>query len=117
VRPRRLWWVAFWLIVTGGLYFFVWYYLVNRELRDGARIMTGPFLSLLAVTLGWALVFPPFLSWWRTFARIRDAQLAAGVANPVRPEPAFLLELLVPLFLPLGVLHAQAELNRVWRRT
>lgn len=115
MRPRSPWWLAFWLIVTGGLWFFVWYYRCNRDLRDGAGIMTGPFLSLLAVTVGWGLVFPPFLSWWRTWARIREAQRAAGVENTVRPEPAFLLQLVVPVLLPLGALHAQVELNRAWR--
>lgn len=114
MRPRSPWWLAFWLIVTGGLWFFVWYYRCNRDLRDGG-IMTGPFLSLLAVTVGWGLVFPPFLSWWRTWARIREAQRAAGVENPVRPEPAFLLQLVVPVLLPVGAVHAQVELNRAWR--
>lgn len=114
MRRRSPWWLAFWLIVTGGLWFFVWYYRFNRDLRHGAAIMTGPFLSLLAVTVGWGLVFPPFLSWWRTFARVNEAQRKALVPDPVRPNPGFLLQLLVPPLLLLGAVHAQVELNRAW---
>ncbi len=115
VRPRRAWLVFLLVLATAGLWFFVWYYRFNRDLRDGARIMTGPALSLLAVTVGWILVFPPFLSWRRTWQRVREAQQRAGVGGVASADGPLVLQML-PVFWPLGAAHAQAELNRVWRR-
>ena len=114
--PPRLVWLHFLLVLaTAGLWFPIWYYRFARDLRDGGRIMIGPFLSFLAVTVGWILVFPPFLSWWRTWRRVADVQRAVGVARPARPNPGLLLQVL-PVLWPLGTAHAQAEANRAWRR-
>lgn len=114
VPPRRAWLHYLLVLATGGLWFLVWYYRFQRDLRDGAGIMTGPFLSLLGITVGWVLVFPPFLSWWRTWRRVEHARRTAGVPVP-GPNVGLLLQML-PVFWPLGAAHAQAELNRAWRR-
>jgi len=62
--------VAFGLVfLTLGIYYLVWYYKVNRELRDIGRA-TGqedqlgrkPLNSLLAITVGWLIIVPPFVS-------------------------------------------------------
>jgi hypothetical protein len=68
----------------------------------------GPFLSLLAITVGWVLVFPPFLAWWRLLGRVEEAQRRRGVERRIVKPVGFLLF----LTLLLGPVYAQAELNR-----
>lgn len=80
--------VLLWTIITLGIYNWVWYYKINRELRDYGRAhndeelaSSRPGLSLLAVTLGGLLIVPPFVSWWRCTRRIQRAQEIAGVTQ------------------------------------
>jgi Domain of unknown function (DUF4234) len=67
-------WISFLLaIVTLGIYYFVWYYKTNRELRDYGRAVgrdlgDSPFTSLLAITIGWLILVPPFVSMFATSA-------------------------------------------------
>lgn len=111
MRRRQPWLIPLWTILTAGVYWFVWYWKVNRELRDAFAMPVGPFLSVLAVTLGWGLVFPPFLSWWRTLGRIEEAQRRVGVERGIAKPLGFLLFFTVLL----APVYAQTELNRVWR--
>ncbi|MDQ1379329.1 MAG: hypothetical protein QOJ71_48, partial [Actinomycetota bacterium] len=93
----------------------VWYYKINRELRDAAGIKVSPFTALIAITIGWLIVVPPFVSWYRTFERIREAQRGAGAANEVNSILGFILYVVGVFFLPVEVIYAQDELNKVWR--
>jgi len=102
-------------IVTLGIYYFVWYYKVNRELRDAAGIDVSPVVALLAITIGWAIIVPPFVSWYRTFERIQQAQQQAGLTSEANPILGFILYLVALYFLPVELLYAQDELNRLWR--
>jgi fatty acid desaturase len=102
-------------IVTFGIYYFVWYYKVNRELRDAARIDVSPVAALLAVSVGWLIIVPPFVSWYRTFQRLQQAQRQAGLAGEVNPILGFILFLVAVVFLPVETLYAQDELNKLWR--
>jgi hypothetical protein len=111
MKIRRPWLLPVWIVLTGLLWWFVWYWKVNRELRDAFALPVGPFLSVLAVTVGWGLVFPPFLSWWRTLGRIEEAQRRVGVNDPIAKPLGFLLFFTVLL----APVYAQTELNRVWR--
>ena len=111
MKIRRPWLVPVWTILTAGIYLFVWYWKINRELRDAFAIPVGPFLSVLALTVGWILVFPPFLSWWRTLGRIEEAQRRVGIEDRISKPLGFLLFFTVVL----DTVYAQAELNRVWR--
>src|SRR4051812_36100986 len=86
VKIRAVWGPLVLTIVTLGVYYFVWYYKVNRELRDygraaGRDLGDSPVTSLLAVSLGWLILVPPFVSWFNTFGRIRDAEEVAGVTT------------------------------------
>jgi hypothetical protein len=63
----------------------VWYYKINRELRDYGRAVgdeelagSNPTMSVLAVTLGALIIVPPFVSWYRCTQRIKHAQELAG---------------------------------------
>jgi hypothetical protein len=102
-------------IVTLGIYYVVWYYKVNRELRDAARIDVSPVAAVLAVSIGWLIIVPPFVSWYRTFQRIQQAQRQAGLRGEVNPILGFILFLVAVVFLPVETLYAQDELNKLWR--
>lgn len=108
MKYRRPWLIPLWTVLTAGIYWFYWHWRVNRDLRDAFTMPVGPFLSLLAVTVGWGLVFPPFLAWWRLLGRIDEAQRRRGVGNRIAKPVGFLLF----LTLLLGPVYAQAELNR-----
>ena len=102
-------------IVTLGIYYVVWYYKVNRELRDAAGIDVSPVTAILAITIGWVIIVPPFVSWYRTFERIQQAQRQAGLATEANPILGFVLYLVALYFLPVELLYAQDELNKLWR--
>ena len=103
-------------IVTLGIYYCVWYYKVNRELRDAAGADVSPVLSLLAITIGWVIIVPPFVSWYRTFDRIQRAQHQAGLTSEASPILGFILFIVALYFLPVETLYAQDELNKLWRK-
>jgi uncharacterized protein DUF4234 len=114
VKIRNPFLVFVWSLVTFGIYYLVWYYKINRELRDAAGIDVSPVVALLAVTVGWIVIVPPFVSWYRTFTRIADAQRAAGLAQ-ANPMLGFILYVVAVFVLPVEVLYAQDELNKLWR--
>ena len=102
-------------IVTLGIYYVVWYYKVNRELRDAAGINVSPVTAILAITIGWVIIVPPFVSWYRTFERLQQAQRQARLATEVNPILGFVLYLVALYLLPVELLYAQDELNKLWR--
>jgi Domain of unknown function (DUF4234) len=102
-------------LVTLGIYYLVWYYKVNRELRDAAGADVDPFVALLAITIGWVIIVPPFVSWYRTFERIQQAQRQAGLTSEANPVLGFILYVIALYFLPVELLYAQDELNKLWR--
>ena len=116
--------VAFLLVfVTLGIYYLVWYYKINRELRDlgratgqEERLGRSPFTSLMAITFGWLILVPPFVSMYRTLKRIQAAQEISGTTGePINVWLGFLLYLVGVFTLPVEILYAQSELNRLWR--
>ena len=115
VKVRNPFLVFVWPFVTFGIYYLVWYYKINRELRDASGIAVSPILALLAITIGWIVIVPPFVSWYRTFGRIVEAQRAAGVTNEASAVLGFILYVIAVFFLPVEVIYAQDELNKVWR--
>jgi hypothetical protein len=105
--------VIVWLllpIVTLGIYAWVWYYKVNREARD-LGVTVSPGISLLAITLGWFILVPPFVSIFKTGERIAQAQRSAGVAATCNPVVGLLLW---AFLFGSGTLYYQAELNKIW---
>jgi Domain of unknown function (DUF4234) len=84
VRVRRPWAVALLSILTLGIYSVVWYYKVNREMRDygsagGDSDLAGskPVQSVLAVTIGGVLVIPTLVSYVRMVGRVRRVERIA----------------------------------------
>jgi hypothetical protein len=122
VKIRGPWIVFLLAIVTLGIYYLVWYYKINRELRDYGRAAgaagTGdsPLTSLLAVTIGWLILVPPFVSMYNTFGRIASAQRAGGLEDTASPGLGLLLYIVALVFLPVELVYGQLELNKLWQR-
>ena len=114
-RIRRPWGVFALSIVTFGVYHLYWYYQANRELKDYG-VGNHPVLSLLAQVPGALLIVPPFVSWWRFFERLRQAQGRAGCAERVDHTTGIVLYLIAFFLLPFELVYAQKHLNRLWRQ-
>jgi hypothetical protein len=110
----RSFWVGLGLtVITLGIYYYVWYYLINDELKDigaakGDQNLAGssPTNSVIAVLLGGLLIVPPFISVYNTGNRIKRAQLLGGMdqTRAINPVLAFLLAfpggiLIIPAFI------------------
>ena len=53
--------------ITIGIYWLSWYYKVNDEIRRYEKDESvRPGIALLAVTLGWLIIVPPFISMYNT---------------------------------------------------
>src|SRR6266446_2105254 len=101
VKVRSLWGVFLLALVTLGIYYLVWYYKINRELKD-----CSPGLAVVAISIGGWLIIPPFVSMWRTFKRIRRAEEQAGIEEPISHVLGFVLFLIAVIFLPLEIPYA-----------
>ena len=115
MKVRNPFLVFVWSLVTLGIYYVVWYYKINRELRDASGINVSPIVAVLAVTIGWLVLVPPFVSWYRTFGRIVAAQRAANLTSEASPVLGFILFVLAVFLVPVEVIYAQDELNKIWR--
>jgi hypothetical protein len=114
VKIRSPWGVFFLALVTLGIYYLVWYYKINRELRD-VGIGTSPLTSLLAISLGWIIIVPPFVSTWNTLGRIKEAEERFRSTAELSRGLGFILYLVALIFLPFELPYMQEHLNRLWR--
>lgn len=97
----RNFWVGLTLsCVTLGLYYYVWYYRLNDELKRAGKAKgedtlarSNPTASLVAVLVGGFLVIPALISVYGFGQRIKRAQGVAGMASDdqISPTTAFLL--------------------------
>src|SRR2546425_5989788 len=83
VKLRSPWAVALLPIVTLGIYGLVWWYRVNRELRDYGRatgydLGQSPTNSVLALFPGGLVIVPALVTYWRGTKRIQGASRVAG---------------------------------------
>ncbi|MFE9024934.1 DUF4234 domain-containing protein [Streptomyces iakyrus] len=102
-----------WPLITLGIYHLVWYYKVNREARDfDSRIEVNPAMAVLAITVGWLVIVPPFVSVYNTGLRIARMQQSAGMQRSCNPWIGIVLFIVVVLF----PLYYQHELNQIWDR-
>jgi hypothetical protein len=108
--------VALLTLVTLGVYFFVWYYKVNREMSELGRargtdeLGDNPGNSLLAVTLGALIIVPAVVSLYNTFLRTQAASRLTGV-EPLNGWIALALYLFIGIGFPA---YLQSGLNKVW---
>ena len=98
MRVRPPWAVALLLVVTAGVYYWVWYWRVNRELRDYGRAFGPPNpldvdlrRALLAVTVGSVVVVPAAVSVRETFDRIVAAERLSGASALLRTDVGLVL--------------------------
>jgi hypothetical protein len=98
--------------ITIGIYWFYWYYKINDEIRRYEKDESvRPGIALLAVTLGWIIIVPPFISVYNTSKHVVRMQERAGV-QPVL-TPALNIVLLLVLGIAIG-LYTQEHVNKVW---
>jgi hypothetical protein len=116
VKIRNPWAVALLPIVTLGIYHLVWWYRINREMRDFGRakgydLGRNPINSLLALFPGGWIIVPPFITYWRGTKRVQGSSRVAG-KDPLNGWIALIL------FILLGIglwAYMQVYLNDVWR--
>jgi hypothetical protein len=108
-------------IVTLGIYYFCWWYFINREMADLGKangrtdLGEAPVWSVVAITVGALIIIPPFVSYWRTCKRVERAQNLALGSNNFSPVLAFVL-IFIPLVGFISTWLIQSNLNQVWRR-
>lgn len=139
-RERRPWAVALLSVLTLGVYSAVWYYKVNREMRDYGSANgesdlaeSKPARSVLAVTIGGLLIIPPIISLVRVVKRVQRVERIAtgasrdgtgliallvgsevvGVVAGVAGVGVVLLDAAAYL---AGIALVQARLNAAWRQ-
>jgi hypothetical protein len=99
-------------IITLGIYFFVWYYKINVELRRVEKDDTiHPTRSLMAMIFGWLLIVPPFIAMYNTAKHVRAMETRVGVQQAL--EPALCIVLMF-VFSFLNGMYIQEHLNRGW---
>ena len=120
-KIRSPWAAALLPIVTLGIYYFVWYYKINREMADLGRargktdeLGDSPGTSLLAITLGALIIVPAILSTIHTAQRVQRAQRLTGIEPQLNGWLALVLYLLIA---PGFWAYEQSELNKVWNST
>ncbi len=105
-HPWRVWLLSF---PTLGIYPLVWYFKINKELRDYSEtIDIQPGMAVVAITLGAILIgIPPLVSFVHTTSRIQKAQKLSG-------SPKRCSAILAILCLMFGMVYIQSQLNKVW---
>lgn len=116
VKIRSPWAAALLPIVTLGIYHLVWWYRINRELRDygaakGYDLGQNPTNSLLALFPGGLIVVPALVTYWRGTKRVMGASRVAG-QEPLNGWIAILLYLFIA---PALWAYIQISLNKVWQ--
>jgi Domain of unknown function (DUF4234) len=106
-------------LITLGVYWWVWYYKVNKDLaaigeaRRTEECGTNPGNSLLAVTLGALVIVPAFVSIYKSCARLSAAERLTGTPQGMEAGLLFLLFVLIG---PVGHYIFQSNLNKVLRQ-
>src|SRR3954453_22487224 len=113
---RSPWAAALLPLITLGIYHLVWWYRINRELRDfgkakGYDLGQNPTNSLLALFPGGIIVVLALVSYWRGTKRIQGASRLAG-KDPINGWIALVLYLVLA---PAFWAYIQVSLNDVWR--
>ena len=104
--------------ITLGIYFWFWWYYVNREMRDFGESRgteecgTSPGTSLLAVTLGAFVIVPPFVSIFKGFKRMNASSALAGSGDGFDAGLGLLLWIFIS---PIAMYLFQDNLNKAWR--
>jgi hypothetical protein len=100
-------------IITFGIYYIVWYYKINNEIRHhDPDIKVSPGWAAAAISVGAILLFiPPLISSYTTAARIRQMQLDDGATDTISPVVALLLHIFLGIGYPL---YIASQLREHW---
>ena len=109
-KRRNPWGTFLIAIVTFGIYYFVWWYKINNELKNYG-IDNDPAVATLAVTLGSMVIIPPLVSSYKTADRILQAQERSGATERIAPVLGLVLFLFAG---PFALPYYQSQLNKVW---
>lgn len=117
VKIRSPWAAALLPIVTLGIYHLVWWYRINRELRDygkakGYDLGQNPTNSLLALFPGGLIIVPALITYWRGTKRVMGASKIAG-KEPLNGWIAILLYVFIA---PALWAYVQVSLNDIWQQ-
>ncbi len=118
VKRRNPWGVLGLSIITLGIYYWFYWYYINREMRDvgdakGVDLGQSPATSVVALTIGAFIIVPPFVTIWNTGRRMEHTQRTLGVDN-TGSGPLFFLLHLVPIVSLYAPVYLQQQLNRAW---
>jgi hypothetical protein len=116
VKIRNPWAVALLPFITLGIYHLVWWYRINRELRDygaakGQDLGQSPTNSLLALFPGGIIIVPALITYWNGFKRVQKAADLGGEEKPNGWIGLILYLILAPALWA----YMQVSLNSVWR--
>src|SRR4051795_9874402 len=87
VKVRSPWAAALLPFITLGIYHLVWWYRINRELRDYGYakeqdLGQNPTNSVLALVPGFLILIPPLVTYWNGFKRVQTACGLSGKEAP-----------------------------------
>src|SRR3954465_15796182 len=106
-------------LITLGIYQLVWYYKVNKELKDFGRVYkdqdladSNPTHSVLAIVPGFLLIIPPIVSYSPFIGRVRQVQ-RIGQSELTSGWLVLVLYLVISIVVPA---YVQSGLNDLWRR-
>ncbi len=116
VKIRSPWAAALLPLITLGIYHLVWWYRINRELRDygqakGYDLGQNPTNSVLALFPGALIIVPALITYWRGTKRVMGASRLAGQ----EPLNGWIAILLYVLLAPGLWAYIQVSLNNVWQ--
>jgi membrane protease YdiL (CAAX protease family) len=98
--------------ITIGIYFFVWYYKINKEIKTFEKDETiSPGRSTWAVTLGALVIIPAIMAYYNTAKHVQTMEQHVGVQQTL--EPALVVVLIFVFSIGNGI-YIQEHLNRVW---
>jgi len=111
-------------IITLGIYHILWWYKINREMRDFGAVSndralagTSPVASVLAITVGWLIIVPPFVSFINTISRLHRVERLRAKDTL---SWGIIILLFIASFFTLGLVGLaipylmQQHLNGVW---
>ncbi len=102
-------------IITFGIYYFVWYYKVNKEMAEIGKannteeLGTNPGTSVLAATLGALVIVPAVISIYNSTKRLNATARVTGAPAAMDPPLLFLLLLFIG---PVGIYFFQTAQNK-----
>jgi Domain of unknown function (DUF4234) len=117
VKVRSPWAVALLPIITLGIYHLVWWYKINKELKEygeakGYDLGQSPTNSVLALFPGGLIIIPALITYWNGTKRVQGAAKLGG-KEPVNGWIALLLY----LFIAPGLwAYLQVSLNQLWEQ-